>query len=558
MPNIGDIIRAHESQIIQLWRDEAREAASARGLSEVALANIMPTYLSALADAFTSGNSPVSNRTREHVQTHLSTRLRQGFDLAEILAEFVVLERCIAAAWSTLATDQQPSAIDVERLHAHFQTATTDVSETFRRHMLEDEQSEKRYLRLLQGIASNSLRDDAKPLGERLHELLAILVEAMHANCAAFLAYDLVQAKLVVRAATGAGELEAYTSSLDLDSVVNEIAAHDEPTSVYEPTSSHIEVPESLRRAGIHSVLGIRLPPRNELLGVMYIGIAEARKFTSGEIRRIASLGERLAVHLENARLFAALQEKVDALAVEKALRERFVATLAHDLRGPLAVARLSAEVLAMEPSTLDERRDLALRIERNIDRVDHMIRDLLDANRIRAGERLPLRLDSCDLTALAHRVAEEARTMHGDRFVVDADEQTIRGIWSEDELHRAMWNLVTNAVKYGAAQRPITISVRQRDHRARVSVHNSGRPIPAIEHSHIFDAYARTPSADASERPGWGLGLTLVRGVAEAHGGHVFLSSDEASGTTFTIELPLDARHALASPTEALPSTIH
>jgi signal transduction histidine kinase len=178
-------------------------------------------------------------------------------------------------------------------------------------------------------------------------------------------------------------------------------------------------------------------------------------------------------------------------------------------------------------------------------DRVDHMIHDLLDANRIRAGERLPLRLATCDLVNLARRAVEEATTTYGDRFAVETGADAVFGIWSEDELYRALWNLITNAVKYGAAAQTITIAVHRRGPHAELSVSNIGAPIPSTEQAHIFDAYARARAADAGDLPGWGLGLTLVRGAAEAHGGRVTLTSDQRSGTTFTIELPLDARRA-------------
>jgi len=210
-----------------------------------------------------------------------------------------------------------------------------------------------------------------------------------------------------------------------------------------------------------------------------------------------------------------------------------------------------------MQPASLDERRDLAVRIDGNILRVDRMIRDLLDANRIRAGESLPLRLESCDLTALVEQVAEEARTMHGDRFIVNAD-GPVRGIWSHEDVHRALWNLVTNAVKHGAPKKPITISVTRDDDQVRVSVHNVGNPIPPGEQQHIFGAYSRAPSADASGRIGWGLGLTLVHGAVEAHGGHVSLESNAESGTTFTVELPVDARSARGTTDERASTTVH
>jgi signal transduction histidine kinase len=264
-------------------------------------------------------------------------------------------------------------------------------------------------------------------------------------------------------------------------------------------------------------------------------------------------LADRLGLHLENARLFGQLRDTIATLHVERSMRERFVATLAHDLRGPLSAARLAAELIAREPARAQ---DLAIRVERNVERVDRMIRDLLDANRIRAGEPLPLRLEVCDLCALAHQVAEEARAMYGDRFAVDCGEA--RGIWSADELHRALWNLVSNAVKYGAPKQPITISVTtMSDDGVRASVHNLGEPLPADELPSLFDAFYRSPKARAGGNLGWGLGLALVRGCAEAHGGHARVSSDQ-TGTTFSIELPLDAtpyQRGTASPSEL---TVH
>jgi signal transduction histidine kinase len=423
--------------------------------------------------------------------------------------------------------------------------------------MQQDEQSEKRHLRRLQAIASDALHDVSRPLRERLRDLLDVVSEAMRAQCAAFLVYDVAESKLVLVASTGAEALEPYATSLDPKSFVAEVAAHEQPTEVADAMSTQLEVPSALRESGIHSLLGLRLPPVDHLLGVLYVGISETRAFTARELGRMEALGERLALHLENARLFDDLHDKIAALDVEKALRERFVSMLAHDLRGPLAAARLTADLLAMEPASLDERRDLALRIARNIDRVDRMIHDLLDANRIRAGEPLPLRLDQCDLVALAEQIADEARALHGDRFVVEST-AAVRGIWSQEELHRAIWNLVTNAVKYGAPKQPITIAVTRHDGIARVSVHNTGAPIPSGEQQHIFDPYARAATADASGRVGWGLGLAVVRGVADAHGGHVSLVSDHESGTTFTIELPMDARAARGITDERPAPTIH
>ncbi len=218
------------------------------------------------------------------------------------------------------------------------------------------------------------------------------------------------------------------------------------------------------------------------------------------------------------------------------------MSVLAHDLRGPLSAAKMSSQILMQHPERLDERRDLAMKIARNIDRTDRMIRDLLDANRIRAGQRLPLRIDECDLGAVAREVFEELLATYGERFVLEAEDHVL-GFWSADEIRRALWNLATNAVKYGAEDKPITLTVKRTAQGAQASLHNWGTPISPEDQKLLFRPFSRTQAAQAGAQRGWGLGLTLVHGCSVAHGGRVYVESSRASGTTFTLELPRDAR---------------
>lgn len=534
MATVSEIIGREHAAIMSCWLEQAGRKASSRGLDRPALQNLMPRYLEALS---TSEHDLACRR----VESHFSARLRQGFLVTEIVEEFALLGRCIAASWAGAPPAEQPEPVDVARLHDELHRASIRIVEMYTDHMHEAEQTEKRYLRLLQDVATGALHGGAAALRERLPEVAELVMEALGAQTAAIMLRG-GDHELVTVATAGAVEPEPYATTLEGLSFAAAVANGEESTALLDAPGTELELPDALRRSQIRSLLGVPLGSVHGLAGIVYAGIEEARPFTAAETRRLELLAHHLAVHLENASLVAALGAKIEAFHVERSLREHFVSILAHDLRGPLATAKLAAHLVIERPELLEMRRELAIRIERNLDRMDRMIRDLLDANRIRAGERLPLRLDRCDLGQLAYEIAEELRALHGTRVEIDGDLH-VRGIWSADELRRALWNLVTNAVKYGDAQRPVRVTLCRLGDRARVEVRNWGSPIAPEDQPLLFEPFARARNAAGGDRPGWGLGLALVRGCAEAHGGTVSLESTAEAGTTFTLDLPLDAR---------------
>ena len=541
--NIATLIREHHDEIVSLWTEESCRSASARGLTRPQFKNLMPVLLSELAAADT-GFGQLSGRQRDLIESHFSTRLRQGFDLAEIIEEIAILGRVVSRMWETAPIEQRPDPLDIQRFFAELSSASTLVADMFREHMEKDEQTEKRYTRLLQLVASEALRMGEQPFQDRLKDVLELIMEAMDARVAALLLFEFETCTLltVVSAGVANGVLEEYTSTLGPSSFAGQVAAHEEPIIVLDMMTTELQVNDALKRNGIHSLMGVRLPPRHKLMGVLYIGLSDIRSFSPGEIRRLETLADQLTLHLDNAKLYKDLQDKVDALTVERGLRERFMSILVHDLRGPLTVAKMGSTMLIRQPELLDERRELAAKIDTNIDRAERMIRDLLDTNRIRANERLPLHLAECDLTAVARVVIGELSSIYGQRFLLE-QEGGVRGMWDAEELRRALWNLVINAVKYGAPDRPITITVRVSISEVQLSVHNHGSVIAPEDQSHIFDSFARTQGAQEKGKIGWGLGLTLVRGCAEAHGGRVTIESSADAGTTFMIHLPSDSR---------------
>lgn len=543
MLTVAEFIVKHSGEILRCWFDEASRAASSRGLDRPQFTNIMPTYVSALAEAHSDlGDFPL--KRRKHIESHLASRIRQGFLVEEIVDEILLVGRCVErTSDAELRPEERADPADCERLREELNRAAAAISDMFRKHMVEDEQDEKRYARLLRGIASDALQEGAEPLRSRLNQALALIMEGVGANSAALLLYRPASKDLVSVATVGIERMEEYVVGLDPSSLAGKVASRADATAVEDVATTQLAIPDGLRRSGIHSLVGIRLPAHRTLAGVLYVGLCEQRPFTAREVRRLEALGEHLTLHLDNASLVASLNEKMDALRVERELRERFVSVLAHDLRGPLSAVKMAASLLTMTPAgrepSLSEQ---AKRISRNVDRADRMVRDLLDANRIHAGERLPLQLAECDLVAVARATIEELTEIHGARFVLTGDGDAF-GVWSEEELRRSLWNLATNAIKYGAAGRPITVRIDATRDRVILTVHNEGAPIPEEEQERLFVPFARARAAQGGGLHGWGLGLTIVRGTAEAHGGRVTVKSSDAAGTTFSMDLPRDAR---------------
>jgi signal transduction histidine kinase len=543
LASLAEVLRTHHDVILRTWTEEARRSASARGLDEPALTDVFPAYFEALAEAGASLGQFTGKR-RECVEEHVSSRLRHGFQLAEVVEEFAILGRCVTRVWNRGSLTEAPPTAEVESFFEELNRTSVAVTDIFTRHMMEDEQTEKRYIGLIQAIANEALQADRPAFRERLNDVLELIAGAMAASSAALLLYNAEtgQVELVAAAGTGSVEIERHVSSLHLSTLAGQIASRHVPTEVQDVATTELELNDQLRRSGLHSLLGVRLPPLHRLIGILFVGLREAHSFSPREKGRLELFGAHLTVHLENAKLYADLRDNVGRLESERGLRDQFVSVLAHDLRGPLSSAKISAEILVRMPERLDVRRELGATIVRNVDRADRMIRDLLDTNRIRAGQAMPLRIGPCDLSALARDVQEELASRLGDRLVLNAEEH-VPGFWSADEIRRALWNLVTNAGKYGAADRPITIEVRKTAQGARVSVHNWGTPIAAEDQKRLFREFSRTHAAQIGGQKGWGLGLTLVRGCATAHGGNVLLESSESSGTTFILELPRDSR---------------
>lgn len=542
---IRTIIDRNADHIIDCWETEARKSVAGQGLSRAELVSRIPALLASLLRSGDESADPNLVSQRWLIDSHLADRLRQGFELPEMVEEFQILGRCIEQVWAGKSEGERPDPVEIERMHEELRGASTAAIALFGENLIQYQQAEKRYVRRLQHVATDALSEgDSVSLRIRHHEMLAVLSDALRAETTGLYIYEPDAKQLRLVAFTGIEDdlKEQYVTPLGAPSFASRLVDTRGGLYVADVKKSGLEVPEPLAKTGAHSILGMPLLPRGVLLGALYVGVRETRLFEPREVRMFESLGERIGMLLDKMRIHDDLMASNQQLRTERELRERFVAVMAHDLLGPLAAAKMGMQLLLSHPELMVEKSTVPRRIIRDIERTDGMVRDMLDVHQIRAGHRLTLRLGKLDLVAVTQDVVQELKLVHGERFVVNAGEHEW-GFWSARDMRRALWNLVTNAIKYGGKTTPVEIGISSRSGTVELAVHNEGPAIPAEERATLFDPFSRATSAQAAAERGWGLGLTLVRGCAEAHGGTVAIESEPESGTTFTLRFPSDAR---------------
>lgn len=233
-----------------------------------------------------------------------------------------------------------------------------------------------------------------------------------------------------------------------------------------------------------------------------------------------------------------AMREAVRHLTqVHQSLRHRTAAALSHDMRGPLSVIINGANVLALRADADQANRLTAARILENGQRLNGMVEELLEALSFDPQHAVPLAIEHTDLWRIADAVCRAINAGGAARCTLTGEQVT--GYWCPNALRRALENLTGNAIKYGDGGL-INIHLAQAHERVMLSVHNDGATIPSANRDRIFEYLRRDDSAKTS---GWGIGLPFVRSVAQSHGGSVLVDSAPETGTTFTIDMPLDSR---------------
>jgi PAS domain S-box-containing protein len=246
-------------------------------------------------------------------------------------------------------------------------------------------------------------------------------------------------------------------------------------------------------------------------------------------------------VDVDDRRRAQADRERQDQeqLALARQFSRWVLSIVSHDIRNPLAAIDGSARMLAMRADVDPPVRTVAARIRRNVDRIMHIVKDLLDFSHERYGHGIPIDLAPADMHSVCREVAEEVVASAPDRSITVDCAGDASGTWDGHRMAQAVSNLLGNAVQHSPDGTPVHVHVCGERDRVVVDVHNEGA-IPGDRMTSLFEAFGSNPSR-TGHHDGLGLGLFIARAIARAHHGTIEVESTPELGTTFRVALPRD-----------------
>lgn len=291
----------------------------------------------------------------------------------------------------------------------------------------------------------------------------------------------------------------------------------------------------TLQVAGVSTLVAVPLAAHGRQLGVLTLAsVAPSRRYGPAEVRLAGELAIRVALSVENARLYRTAQRAVQA-------RDDVLGIVAHDLRNPLGNILLQTSLLHRTTEPDQPARKYCETIARASKRMSRLIQDLLDVVSMDAGHLAvePSRLGPGPL--LSEAVEAQRSLAAQASLVLDLEADDLPEIWADrDRLMQVFENLLGNAFKFTRSGGRVTVGASPGEGEVLFWVSDTGPGIAADDLPHLFDRFWQARKAG---RTGAGLGLPIVKGIVEAHGGHIQVESAVGRGTRVSFTIPTTPR---------------
>ena len=433
----------------------------------------------------------------------------------------------------------------VERKRAQQELAGLFAREQRARLELETAMNRMRQVQTVTEVALSHLS-----LDKLLAELLDRVRDAMDVDTVTILLLE--EGDTLVAWATKGLDLDLHIHVPVGSGFAGRIAEQKAPLVIDDIETAELFTP-FLREHGVKTLLGVPLLLEGRVLGVIHVGRRSPRPFTPDDTRLLQLVAFRIALAIDNARLFE--EERAARREAEAANRakDEFLTTLSHELRTPLTPVIGWVHMVRtgmLPPNEIDH--GLAV-IEKNAHALKRLINDLLDMTAILSGkmrmEELPVHLTHVINEAIeTARPFAESRDVHLELTFRDWNDEVVTG--DSTRLGQIFGNLLHNAIKFSSAGGRVHVTCATEGDEALLSFADTGCGITPEFLPHVFEKFVQADGSKTRAHGGLGLGLSLVKSFTEAHHGTIETHSGGiGKGSEFTVRLP---RRKATTPTAA------
>ena len=295
------------------------------------------------------------------------------------------------------------------------------------------------------------------------------------------------------------------------------------------------------QETGLRACLAVPLVRSGRALGALGIrSYDSAVRYTEDDARMLALFADQVAAALTTVDAFGRQRQAVEQLERLNRAKTEFVSIVSHEFRTPLTGIQGFSEMMRDEDLTLDEMREYAGDINKDAQRLNRMINEMLDLDRMESG-RMTIHPERMDLNAVIDDVADRVRpNAPNHTLTLDLQPDLPQIQADRDRMTQVASNLLNNAVKYSPTGGRITVTTRADGDELRFDVRDEGLGIPPDALETIFERYSRVDSQATKDIQGTGLGLPIVRQIVHLHGGKVWAESELGRGSVFHVVLPL------------------
>lgn len=381
-----------------------------------------------------------------------------------------------------------------------------------------------------------------------LHKIVETAAALTDSEAASILLLNTRTGELRFRAASGSPEEHLSDIPVPVkSSIAGAVLLSGKPAVISDVEADPRHYQEVGKRVGVEtrSLLAVPLS-----INVRHIGVLEAinkrgqKVFGPDDIETLSALAAQAAVAIENARLVGELREAYARLGELDRMKSDFIAIASHELRTPLSLVLLYAAMLqeqVREDAEAEKQLDAVLRASM---RLKHIIETMLNLRYLETGE-IDLDVTAFDLCALIREVCSDYRDIAEPgglalRIDLPADEVSITA--DQEKVRVVLDNLISNAVKFTSSGDEVKVALECLPDDVAISVADTGIGIPQSELDKIFERFHQVEDHMTRRHGGMGLGLSIVKGLVELHGGRVTVESTPGQGSRFVVVLPVES----------------